>query len=221
VSSIAATTPIATSDVRAHRDVEPRRTPVSTADLRSAIGRAYRRLAGGPPSSAMLDTLTAQASLETGGGAQMYNYNFGGIKAGSHAGDRANYLTHEVVAGKDLTVRQAFRAYTSLDEGAEDYVRVLSHNFGTALSSAQVGDVRGFAHALKQAGYYTASEDQYASALQSLGGPHAGVDALQSVPSMQTLVAGGAPRSAEDLTRVLDALANSALRIGAPESDDA
>jgi flagellum-specific peptidoglycan hydrolase FlgJ len=151
----------------------------------------------------------------------MYNYNFGGIKGSSPQGDTANYLTHEVIGGQNLTVRQGFRAYGSIDEGAEDYVRLLSHQFGPALSSAKVGDVRGFAHALKQAGYYTSSEDQYASALQSLAGPaRPATENLQPVPSMQAAVSGATFPASDDLSRVLDAISNSALHPSVSGRDD-
>ena len=219
-TGISATSPITTTE-RVARDVEPRRTPASPAELRAAIGTAYRRVTGQTASGPLLDTLTAQASLETGRGAQMYNYNFGGIKAAGHRGDTANYLTHEVIGGHDVTVRQGFRAYASIDAGAEDYVRVLSHTFGSAMASAQIGDLHGFAHALKQAGYYTAPEAQYAAALQSLGARPAAIEpAMQPVPSMSALADGTAYSASGDLSRVLDALSSSALRIAATDRDD-
>ena len=151
----------------------------------------------------------------------MYNFNFGGIKATGHQGDTANYLTHEVIAGREVTVKQAFRAYGSIDEGAEDYVRLMSNRFGVAMASAQVGDVPGFAHALKQAGYYTAAEDKYASALQSLGAGAPAPSALLPVPSMQAALDHTSSSVSDDLSRVLDAVSSSALRIAAPDSDDA
>jgi hypothetical protein len=211
---------IGSAEARAATNVDPCRTPVSPADLRSAIGRAYQRVTGRAASSSLLDTLTAQASLETGHGAQMYNYNFGGIKGASPEGATANCLTHEVIASRDVTVRQGFRAYGSIDRGAEDYVRVLSKRFGGALAKAQVGDVDGFAHALKQAGYYTASEASYAAALhgQSGTGALAGAGGLRPVPTSEAL-GQGAPTSVE-LTRVLDALSTSALRITASDNKD-
>jgi|CZKU01.1.fsa_nt_gi hypothetical protein len=217
---ITAASSVTAPQTRGGREVAARRTPVSTSDIRRAIGGAYKRMTGAPPSSALLDTLTAQASLETGSGAQMYNFNFGGIKGVSPHGDTANYLTHEVVGAHDVTLRQGFRAYASVDDGADDYVRLLSHKFGSALSSAQVGDVHGFAHALKQAGYYTASEDQYASALQSLSGLKAPVETLMAVPSIESAMSGVAYPAGADLSQVLDAISNSALRIANSNHDD-
>jgi len=191
--------------------VEPARTPVSPGDLRGAIDRAYQKVIGKAPSATLLDNLTAQASLETGRGAQMYNFNFGGIKGASPTGQTAQCLTHEVTSdGSQVTVRQGFRAYGSIDAGAEDYVRVLKKNFGAALGQAELADVGGFAHALKSAGYYTASESDYASALRGQGAAKAPALARTS----------DAFFDADSLSRVMNALSASALRIASPEHDD-
>jgi flagellar protein FlgJ len=170
---------------------------------------------GKAPSKTLLDNLTAQASLETGRGAQMYNYNFGGIKGSSPTGQTTQCMTHEVVAGKDVTVRQGFRAYGSLDAGAEDYVQVLRKTFGTALGKAELADVGGFAHALKQAGYYTASESDYASALRAQVGTAAAstTSPATSVPDLDRFF------DSASLTRVSNALAESALRIASPDHE--
>ena len=220
------------------RHVEAQRTPVSPADLRAAIGRAYTKVTGKATSAALLDTLTAQASLETGRGGAMYNYNFGGIKGHSASGDTADYLTHEILGGQDVKIKQGFRAYASLDAGAEDYVKVLQKRFGGALDVAQTGNVDGFAHALKQAGYYTASESSYAAALRSLAGsststvvpggatpvnaasaPGAGTVNGLSGDSLLSCASAGLP-TATELQHVFDALNASAMRIAAPSSDD-
>jgi hypothetical protein len=214
---------IAPTDGRT-RQVAPCRTPTAPGDLRAAIGAAYHRLTGKTASSPLLDTLTAQASLETGRGAQMYNFNFGGIKGSGPQGKTVNCLTHEVIASHDVTVRQGFRAYGSLDEGAEDYVRVISGRFSAALSKAQLGDVDGFAHALKQAGYYTAPESDYAAALRSLTGAKQTTPlalAPACTPSAATTTSGDpAYSTSAELSRVLDALSTSALRIGRPARED-
>ena len=222
-AGISATTGISVRHVEAHR------TPVSQSDLRGAIGRAYGKVTGRTASPALLDTLTAQASLETGRGGAMYNYNFGGIKGHSASGDTADYMTHEVLGGQDVKIKQGFRAYASLDEGAEDYVKVLSKRFGNALDVAQTGNVDGFAHALKQAGYYTASETSYAAALRSLSGnssssPASNVNATSADPSsvngLSQAMASASLPTATELQHVFDALNVSALRIAAPDSGD-
>jgi len=194
------------------RHVDPERTPVGVGDLRAAIGRAYTRVTGKAPSASLVNSLTAQASLETAGGRSMYNFNFGGVKGAGPGGQTANCLTHEVIGGKDVTVHQDFRAYASLDEGAEDYVRLMVQKFGGALPYAASGSLDGFAHALKQAGYYTASEADYAAALKSAsGGGSAVTDSpVLPVPSSSSFA------SSVDVARLFDALSQSALKIAEP-----
>jgi hypothetical protein len=200
------------------QSVDPTRTPVCPEDLRAAIGRAYQRVTGKAASKTLLDNLTAQASLETGRGAQMYNYNFGGIKGSSPTGQTAHCLTHEVVSGKQITLSQGFRAYGSVDAGAEDYVRVLRKNFGAALGQAELADVGGFAHALKQAGYFTANESDYAAALQGQLGANslAGTTPVAPAPTVPDL---DKFFDSARLTRISNALAESALRIASPDVD--
>src|SRR5512138_2257967 len=82
--------------------VDAQRTAVSRADLRSAIGRAHQRLTGAAASAQLLDVLTAHASLETGSGGHMYNFNFGGIKGVSPSGETARCRTKEIQNGKEV-----------------------------------------------------------------------------------------------------------------------
>jgi hypothetical protein len=197
--------------------VAPQKTAVNVTDLREAIGRAYTRVTGKPATAGVVRSLTAQASLETAGGRSMYNFNFGGVKGAGPGGKSASCLTHEVVDGKELTLRQNFRAYASLDEGAEDYVRVLVNKFGGALPAAAGGDLDGFAHALKQAGYYTASENDYAAALkcasETSGAGSTGESArILPVPDASSFA------SSVDISRLFDALSASALKIAEPSS---
>lgn len=154
------------------RDVDPKLTAVSRDQLREAIARAHTKVTGHPASAATLDVLTAHASLETSSGSRMYNFNFGGIKGRSPAGDSATCKTHEVIDGKDVTIKDGFRAYRTLDEGAVDYLKVMRDRFPRAMQEAARGDVDGFAKALKQSHYYTADESAYAAGLRGLvGGP--------------------------------------------------
>jgi hypothetical protein len=150
------------------RKVEAQRTPVTRAELRAAIGRALERTSGTKAPTQLVDVLTAQASLETASGASMYNFNFGGIKGHAPDGGIASLRTHEVLGGKDVIVRDGFRAYASLDDGARDYVSTMKSRFGSAVDAAARGDVAGFAAALKRSGYYTASQADYTRGLASL-----------------------------------------------------
>lgn len=58
-----------------------------------------------------------------------------------------------------------FRAYPSLDVAMRKHVEFLKRRYGAGWQSAEKGDVPGFAKALKQRGYYTASEASYAAGM--------------------------------------------------------
>ena len=165
---------------RPAREVEPRRTQATRGELRAAIARALQRETGTRPSPKLVDTLTAHASLETASGDRMYNWNFAGIKGASPSGTTAVLRTKEVLDGREVSIKDGFRAYATIDEGAQDYVRLMRGRFGGALEPAARGDLDGFAHALKQSGYYTASERDYAKGLASLSSGGATAPATRS-----------------------------------------
>lgn len=196
------------------RVVQAERTVTSPSDMKAAIARAYTELHGKAPSAQVLDTLTAHASLETGAGRSMYNFNFGGIKGTSPEGLTARYKTHEVLEGQSTVITDGFRAYRSLDEGARDYLRVMSGKFKGALHAAESGGVRAFAHELKRAGYFTAAEGEYAAGLES----RLGSAAHTPVPS-GALTTAGLPTSSE-VTNMTHALSGAMTRILAWEGED-
>lgn len=216
------------------REVEPQRTSVSRADLRESIGRAYAKVTGKPATGEVLDVLVAHASLETASGSHMYNFNFGGIKGRGPDGATARCRTHEVLNGKDVVIRDGFRAYKTLDEGAVDYVRLMRDRFSGAVARAEQGDVDGFAHALKQANYYTADERAYATGLRGLMGLPAGELTQASHTTLaytktqtsnaSNVVAGGATTPSEfadgpSLSRVMDAIGRHRPTIEREEDD--
>ncbi|HZU81972.1 MAG TPA: glucosaminidase domain-containing protein [Polyangiaceae bacterium] len=200
------------------REVQARRTPASMADVRAALSRALEAATGRRPSARTIDVLAAQVSLETAHGDAMFNFNFGGIKGASPQGQTANYLTHEVLGGHDVTLKQGFRAYGSLDEGARDYISVLRARFPQAYTHAVAGDVDGFAHALKQAHYYTAPEGQYAAGLRAAAGvAPAAAPSPAPVAPLSPVDAVAPPATSAELSRVLDAIASTAARIAEPD----
>jgi len=201
------------------REVEARRTPASMADVKAALTRALESQTGGRPNSRTVDVLAAQVSLETAHGGSMYNFNFGGIKGSSPNGESANYMTREVENGRSVTLQQGFRAYRSLDDGARDYISVIRTRFPQAYQQALAGNVDGFAHALKQSHYYTAAEDQYAAGLRAAAGMPSGAPTSAGSPAAIQALPEGLATSAE-LSRVLDAIASTSVRIADPESVD-
>lgn len=217
-------------------EVASARTPLSGTQAASALQSAYTRLFGSAPSSGTMSVLVAQWSHETGGGASMLNYNFGGLKGKSPTGLTTAYMTHEG-SGADVHKMVAhFRAYESAADGATDYLRLLAKRFPDAMEAAQRGDAAGFVHSLKQAGYFTDSEASYTRSVCALTErarthgydavgrtPQAGsTESLSAVASHEQVRApnptAAVRASAVDSTSMSDELARAALRIAAGDT---
>lgn len=141
------------------------------------------------------DTLIAQAALETGWGQHVpaasgggSSFNLFGVKAGGGwSGDSATALTTEYSQGRAGEVPQSFRAYSSVQQGVNDYVTLLqrSSRYQQALGTGT--DVGAFASALTQGGY--ATDPDYVRKLQATT---ASVKTLRSAasPTPLKLLAG-------------------------------
>jgi hypothetical protein len=143
------------------------RTPMAPAAVYAALASAWTALLGTQPTRAELLVLLAQWAHETGGGGSADNWNLAGIKHTTGDGhDYAEYYTHEIVDGRDVTTIQRFRVYATLNESAFDYLRTLRRDFGFAWPAVESGDVADFGHRLKIRNYYTAPESLYVTALE-------------------------------------------------------
>lgn len=139
-------------------------TPVSNIDMKQALSQSWQRVVGDNPTERALYLLLAHWSLETGGGSKMMNFNVGNKKARLNGsfGDFVVFRTWEILDGKRVDMDDAFRAYPTLDAGCDDYLKGLkTGNFSRAFPAIIAGDPVEFAHQLKLAKYYTASEDAY------------------------------------------------------------
>lgn len=149
------------------------RTPVSMAQIRTALLAAWPAALGGPAPPNAVRMLAAQIALETNNGSALMAYNLGNFKA--TAGQPfVTFATTEVVNGKTLHLNQNFRAFPDLGTAANAYLIAMRGRFGAAWPFALAGDTAGFAHALKEQGYYTADEGQYAAGLVARGAPPLG-----------------------------------------------
>jgi flagellar protein FlgJ len=118
-------------------------------------------------SGILAGTLIAQAILESSGkdengewkvgGSKLSREasNFFGIKANNWSGKTYNIDTGEVIRGKKVIVNADFRAYNSVKDSIEDYVKLLKENprFSNVLKVKTVSEQ---AKELKKAGYATA-----------------------------------------------------------------
>src|SRR5271165_2858951 len=125
------------------------RTPMAPAAVYAALSAAWVSLLGTQPTRAELLVLLSQWAHETGGGGASDNWNLAGIKHTAGDGhDFAEYTTHEIENGVDVTTVQRFRAYASLNESALDYLRTLRRDFLFAWPAVEAGDVADFGHRL-------------------------------------------------------------------------
>ena len=136
------------------------------------------------------DTLIAQAALETGWGQHVpassngsSSFNLFGIKAGGGwNGDAVSAQTTEYSLGSSSSISQPFRAYSSVQQGVNDYVTLLqrSSHYQRALGTGD--DVSAFGSALARGGY--ATDPVYVQKLQAAA---ASVKALRSAASKPSL----------------------------------
>lgn len=108
------------------------------------------------------DSLIAQAALETGWGRHLpgagsgTSNNLFGIKAGgAWSGQAVKATTTEYSQGTSSQLSQAFRAYSSVQQGVNDYVTVLRRSPGLQAALGTGENVSAFASALQQGGYAT------------------------------------------------------------------
>jgi hypothetical protein len=132
------------------------------------LSRAWVEVFGETPSPRTVAILTAQWAHETGRGAQMMNFNFGGIKGTGPSGLCAAYATREGWGATERRTVDHFRAYRTAEEGATDYVRFLARRYPEATRAAREGDPNRFVHALKDRRYFTGNEDAYIRSVTSL-----------------------------------------------------
>ena len=148
--------------------VPPVRTRLDGNQAADALRAAWTNITGEAPSEKTVAVLTAQWAHETGNGASMYNYNFGGIKGMSPSGLAVSQRTREGFGAREHTITDRFRAYRTAEEGATDYVKLITQRFPEAAQSAQNGDPVGFVTGLKQRGYFTGDPALYARSVASL-----------------------------------------------------
>lgn len=153
--------------------VERVRTNISEPQMAQAMIEAWRSLFGTQPSKEQVSMLLAQNALETGHRKSMWNYNIGNIT--TNGKEKFDYFddlkTNEQVSpGVWKKMNLKYRAYPTLKDGVEDYIKLLSNapRYAKAWKSVLHPDPAAFSKALKDAGYYTADEAPYTKTLSGL-----------------------------------------------------
>jgi flagellum-specific peptidoglycan hydrolase FlgJ len=150
------------------------RTKLDAGQAQEALRAAWQNVTGEAPSDKTLALITAQWAHETANGASMYNYNFAGIKGTGPSGLSVAQHTREGYGESERRIVDNFRAYRSAEEGATDYVQLLSRRFPDAVEGARQGDPAAFVRGLKSRGYFTGHEGQYLNSVASIASRYLG-----------------------------------------------
>jgi mannosyl-glycoprotein endo-beta-N-acetylglucosaminidase len=160
----------AKSDPKKPMFVVPVKTELTTQQASALLSEAYERLTGEAPNAECSALLTAQWAHETARGSSMINYNFGGIKGAGPDGQSVLCSTREGWGKTEIRIKDGFRAYSTAEEGALDYVALLGKRYPDALEAARQGDATGMVRALKRGGYFTGNEEAYTRSVTRLAG---------------------------------------------------
>jgi hypothetical protein len=145
-----------------------RPTPMKPRRAAQVLCWAWHQVTGRRARPETVALLWAHWALETGRGTRMVDYNFAGLKGRAPGGASSVVWTRERGETGKTRVRARFRAYSTAEEGACDYVRMLHARFDSAFVAASEGDVQQFVKALDEAGYFTEKPTAYRRAMQSL-----------------------------------------------------
>lgn len=88
-------------------------------DAAKEVQRKYRVPAG---------LVIAQSALESNWGRSVVGNAYFGVKGRAPSGDSTTFTTHEVVNGQSIQINDAFRAYSTYDDAADDYAQMLRNN---------------------------------------------------------------------------------------------
>lgn len=166
-------------------------TPFTPSGLVTALAIAFRDQMGADAPHAALAVLAGQIALETDNGRQCRDFDVGNFKAVPDT-DYQNFMTWEIIDGKRVPMVCKFAAFPSLEQGLSAYLHAFYTRWGAAWHYACLGDVAGFAHALKSAGYYTADETEYAAGVQRWATYYGALLGGDPAPTEPEIVAPGA-----------------------------
>jgi hypothetical protein len=153
--------------------VAPEQKTITEEQAAYALREAWKRIYGYYPSLNSLAVIWAKTCLETGHfKVGFWNYNFGNIKRKNDDELFTMFRCSEILNGKEVFFdpphpQTAFRAYLTIEDGAENYLKFVSKRTA-AWQKVIEGDPKGYAHELKLARYYTASEEKYTNTLVGL-----------------------------------------------------
>jgi flagellar protein FlgJ len=112
-----------------------------------------------------VEVILAQSALESDWGRTVKNNAYFGIKGKSPTGHSTKFAIHEVtLSGQRVSEVDAFRAYASYAEAADDYALPIQRKYPAAFAYSK--DPEEFADAVARQGY--ATDPGYARKLKSI-----------------------------------------------------
>jgi hypothetical protein len=163
-----------------HKDyVPPQKKNISEPQAAYALREGWKKVYGKYPSDKSWAIIWAKTCLETGHfKVGFWNFNFGNIKKKFEATNNDKFTMYrcsEILKKKEIFfdpphIQTAFRAYESLEDGAESYIRFVSgkERYKKAWQKLLEGDAAAYITELKTAGYFTGSLETYRNTVVSL-----------------------------------------------------
>ena len=157
------------------------RTSYNGQQMIEGFVRGWFQQFGELPKKESIGVIWSQNALETGSTTSMWNNNIGNVKfVASKNPDNDNGLTYmmlanvwEIINGQKVIFQPPhpatwFRAFPTLADGVAFHLDFLkNHRYKASWVAVEAGNPTQFAHLLKVAGYYTASETDYANAMNA------------------------------------------------------
>lgn len=214
------------------KQVTTLKTPIIVPDLVKSFIKYWQKTYNALPKKETVITMVAQFCHESGSGSHCYNYNLCNIKARDNANAVVKYCVLNGVWELDSSGNKIilpptnpgswFRAFDSLDEGAEFYCNFLrnSSRYQLAWQQVEAGNPTQFVHELHQSGYFTDHESSYTAGVMSFYNKYmndAAVSALfasaqpQVTPTSNTAVIvnnNTAPQTAGAIKTIINVFSN-------------
>lgn len=154
------------------------KTIFSHKELIKALIGAWKNVYNTLPTKQQIGVIFAQWSIETGQGKFCWNNNIGNVKyipSKNPENDNIEYMmlknVWEMIKGEKVVFQPPspqtwFRSFATLQDGATFHLNFLRGNkYAKVWTAVEAGDPDSFAHLLKEAKYYTASESLYAKGM--------------------------------------------------------
>jgi hypothetical protein len=172
--------------------VDTKQTIINPAELMKALNNAWLSLYGETPKKSSIALLASQTGCETGW-THCYNHNLGNCKAPKDDPNQTIYYmalkgVWEIINGRKVMIPADqpgawFRAFNSLQEGANFHLDFLHSKYHSCWQAVLDGSTVAFATHLSNSHYFTAPVGQYISLMNSFYSKLINVDLTPDAPT--------------------------------------